>query len=172
MKESEGSLSREQYQPGDFVSLDQYVVFLADRLVSNMFYGGTIFCDAGSKHIHVKNQVSLGAGETVNAKIEFEEWLWEEAWLAEKHYHSDNGIFTAKSFRESCEEEKQTQSFSGGAQHQNPKAVHAIQTAIYMACSVMVHTALHWAEVELRIWICGRLLLTMLRGCTIGFLND
>ena len=164
VKESEGSLSREQYQPGDFVSLDQYVVPTPGRLPTgygrehahNMFHGGTIFRDAGSKYIHVKNQVSLGAGETVNAKIEFEEWLWEEARIAVKHYHSDNGIFTSESFRESCDEENQTQSFSGvGAQHQNAEAERAIQTVTYMARSFMVHTALHWAEdgaAELNLW--------------------
>ena len=39
----------------------------------NMFHGGTIFRDAASKYIFVKNQVSLGAGETVAAKREFKE---------------------------------------------------------------------------------------------------
>ena len=53
VKESEGSLSREQYQPRDFVSLDQYVVPTPGRLPTgygrehahNMFHGGTIFRD-------------------------------------------------------------------------------------------------------------------------------
>jgi hypothetical protein len=164
VKESEGDLSSDQYKPGDFVSLDQYAVPTPGRLPTgygrehsfNMFPGGTIFRDAGSKYIHVKNQVSLGAGGTVNAKTEFEQWLWEEACIAVKHYHSDNGIFTAKAFCESCDDEKQTQSFSGvGAQHQNPEAMHAIQTVTYMARSFMVHTALHWADdgaADLNLW--------------------
>jgi hypothetical protein len=112
-----------------------------------MFHGGTIFRDAASKYIHVQNQVSLGAGETVNAKLRFEEWLWEEARAAVKHYHSDNGVFTAEYFREACSEAKQTQSFSGvGAQHQNAEAERAIQTVMYMARSFMIHAALHWGE--------------------------
>ncbi len=41
----------------------------------NMFHGGTIFRDAASKIIHVKNQVSLGAGETLASKVSFEQWL-------------------------------------------------------------------------------------------------
>ena len=68
---SEGAISRDQYQPGDFVSIDQYVVKTPGRLPTgfgqeseqNMYHGGTIFRDAASKYIHVSNQVSLGAGE-------------------------------------------------------------------------------------------------------------
>ena len=150
---SAGALSREKYLPGDFVSLDQYVIKTPGRLptgygkesVTNMFHGGTIFRDAASKYIHVQNQVSLGAGETVNSKIAFEEWLYDTARIAVKHYHSDNGVFTAELFRDSCIEEKQTQSFSGvGAQHQNAEAERAIQTVMYMARSFMVHAAMHW----------------------------
>jgi hypothetical protein len=153
--EEAGALSREKYETGDFVSMDQYVVKTPGRLptgygresYTNMFHGGTIFRDAGSKYIHVQNQVSLGAGETVNSKLAFEEWLWEAARVRVKHYHSDNGIFTAKQFREACEEEKQTQSFSGvGAQHQNAEAERAIQTVMYMARSFMIHAALNWGE--------------------------
>ena len=79
-------------------------------------------------------ETSLGAGETVNSKLAFEEWLWEAARVRVKHDHSDNGVFTAGQFCETCEEEKQTQSFSGvGAQHQNAEAERAIQTVMYMA---------------------------------------
>ena len=30
------------------------------------------------------------------AKELFEEWLKEKAWVEIKHYHSDNGVFTAE----------------------------------------------------------------------------
>jgi hypothetical protein len=72
-----------------------------------MFHGGTIFMDAATKYIHIQTQVSLGAGETVNAKGVFETWLWEEACVAIKHYHGDNGVFTADLFKEACAEERQ-----------------------------------------------------------------
>ena len=53
----------------------------------------------------------------------------------------------AEVFCDSCEEEKQMQSFSGvGAQHQNAEAEHAIQTVMYMARSCMTHTVLDWGE--------------------------
>ncbi len=105
------------------------------------------FQGASSKYIHIQNQVSLGAGETVNAKMRFEDWLWETSRAHVKHYHSDNGIFTAEAFCDSCKEGRQMQSFSGvGAQHQNAEAERAIQTIMYMARSFMIHAALHWGE--------------------------
>ena len=79
--EATGAITRDKYNVGDFVSLDQYVVKTPGRLptgfgresesITNMFHG-TIFRDAASKYIHVQNQVSLGADETVNAKVGFE----------------------------------------------------------------------------------------------------
>ena len=135
--------------------MDQYVVKTPGRLLQgygreadhNKFHGGTIFRDAASKIIHVENQVSLNAGETVNSKLRFEEWLYEQAAITVKHYHSDNGVFTAESFRDACAEQDQTQSFSGvGAKHQNAEAERAIQTIMYMAREFMIHTALNWGD--------------------------
>ncbi len=40
---------------------------------TDMFHGGMIFRDASSKYIHMQNQVLMGAGETVNAKMQFED---------------------------------------------------------------------------------------------------
>ena len=62
---------------------------------TNMYYGGTLFRDAASKYIYVRNHVSLGAGETVAVKREFEKWLYEEARVV-KHYHSDNVVFQCR----------------------------------------------------------------------------
>ena len=89
----EGAVSKDGiYQPGEFVSTDQYVVKTSGCLPtgygreseSNSFYGGTNFRDTVSKYLFVKKQVSLGSGETIQAKNEFETWLWEEAIL---HVH-------------------------------------------------------------------------------------
>ena len=73
------------------------------------------------------------------AKELFEEWLKEKAWVKIKHYHIDNGVFTAEEFREDCKEKNQKQYFSGvGAQHQNAKAERAIQTIMWMARTFML----------------------------------
>ena len=81
--ERQGCIFAGKYLPGDFVSIGQYVVKTPGRLPQgygrekdcNKFHGGTIFRDAASKVIRVENQVILGAGETVTAKLRFEEWL-------------------------------------------------------------------------------------------------
>ena len=121
-----------------------------------MYHGGTIVWDTASKNIHTQNQVSLCAGETVMANNDFESWLWEEARVTVKHYHSDNGVFTAALFKEACDEDGQTQSFSGvGAQHQNSEAERSIQAVVHMARSFMIHAALNWemnGSNDLKLW--------------------
>jgi hypothetical protein len=81
VESSIGSISKEKYQTVHFVLMDQYVVKTPGILPSvyrreadhNMFHGGTIFRGVAPKYMFVKKQVSLGAGETVTSKKEFEE---------------------------------------------------------------------------------------------------
>jgi hypothetical protein len=77
------------------------------------FQGGTIYNDAASGLIWVENQISLGANEIVMGKARFEQWLWDKCVSKVKHYHGDNGIFSAEEYRRDCEEKGQSQSFSG-----------------------------------------------------------
>jgi hypothetical protein len=91
------------------------------------FQGGTIYNDAALSLIWVEDQVSVGANETVMGKSHFEQWLWDMAYAELKHYHGDNGIFSAEEYRQECMDKGQSQSFSGiGAQHQNAWAKCAI----------------------------------------------
>jgi hypothetical protein len=91
--------------------------------------------------------VSLGANETVMGKARFEQWLWDMAYAKVKHYHGDNGIFSAEEYCQECIDKGQTQFFSGvGAQHQNARAKRAIQTIMYMAHCFIVHSSLHWTD--------------------------
>ncbi len=81
VEEKAGILSANQYQVGDLVSMDQFVSGTPGQLFSGYgheaqhkwFHGGTIFNDAASGAIWVEHQVSLGAGETICAKEQFEE---------------------------------------------------------------------------------------------------
>ena len=153
--EKKDILSWDRYEVGDYVSADQFVVSIPGRLPSgygreganSRFHGGTIFRDAASGIIWVENQVSLGTGETILAKVKFEEWLWEQAAAEIRHLHSDNGIFTSDAFREDCHNKDQSQSFSAvGTQHQNAQAERAIQTIMYMARTFLIHVSLHWDD--------------------------
>ncbi len=106
MEEKAGILSANQYQVRDLVSMDQFVSATPGRLFSgyggeaqhNWFYGRTIFNDAASRAIWVEHQVSLGAGETICAKEQFEEWLYELSCVEVAQNHRNNGVFTAAEF--------------------------------------------------------------------------
>jgi hypothetical protein len=152
----EGAITRDQYNVGDFVSIDQFICKTPGHLPTRYgresqdccFQGGTIFNDAASGLIWVENQVSLGANKMVMGKARFEQWLFDQCvfevkhyqWLYDqcvckvKHYHGDNSIIFAEEFWRDCVEKRQSQLFSGiGTQHQNARAEHAIRTIMYMA---------------------------------------
>jgi hypothetical protein len=86
--------------------MDQFVSGTPGRLFSgyereaqrNRFHGWTILNDAASGAVWVEHQVSLGAGETICAKEQFEEWLYELSCIEVAWYHSDNDVFTAAEF--------------------------------------------------------------------------
>ncbi len=85
VQEKKDILSWVCYNVRDYVSADQFIVTVPGWLPSGFgrvganacYHGRTIFQDAGSGVIWVENQVSMGAGETIIAKVRFEEWLWE-----------------------------------------------------------------------------------------------
>jgi hypothetical protein len=74
--DSEGFISCNKLDIGDFVSTDQFVCRTPGRLPSgyghegtnSRFNGGPIYNDATSGLIWVENQVSLGASETIMGK--------------------------------------------------------------------------------------------------------
>ena len=164
IKEKEGILSRDCYEPGDMVSSDQFNVYTTGRKFSgygkesseNGFNGGTVYVDAASGLVRVEMQVSLGANETVIGKHKFEQWVYNLASVCIKRYHSDNGVYDATEFRDDCAAQDQKQTFSGvGAKHQNAVAERYIQTLSYWARTMMVRAAIHWPSNgadNLRLW--------------------
>ena len=84
---SEGAISHNKLDVGNFVSTDQFVCRTPGRLpsrygsegVNSRFNGGTIYNDAASGLIWVENQVSLDASETIMGKERFEQWLYDIA---------------------------------------------------------------------------------------------
>ena len=46
--------------------------------------------------------MSLGANETVMGKARFEQWLWDMAYAEVKHYHGENGFFSAEEYHQSA----------------------------------------------------------------------
>ena len=98
-----------------------------------MHCGGTISVDHASGLIHVEHQPSLTAQETIRSKWLFEQMVLSNGVQAE-NYHADNGIFSAKAFKQILLDMDQHVRFSGvGAHHQNGVAKRAIQTVVYRA---------------------------------------
>lgn len=72
-KASEGGLKKDHLKPGSQVSTDQFVCSQKGRLLTgtgkggahNKYSGGTIYVDHASSYIHLENQVSLNAAETI-----------------------------------------------------------------------------------------------------------
>ena len=160
-KREGGKIAAGDLQPGQRVSIDQFVSSRRGRLESSrghtkeehMYKGGIIFVDHASGLIFIVNLVSLGAIETIKAKVLFERMAHEHG-VAIQNYHADNGIFTAKDFQDhllqAADTGKPPQSiwYSGvGAHHQNAIAERNIGTMVARAHTSLIHYTLHWPEV-------------------------
>ena len=121
------SIKRDDLEPGDRVSVDQYKSSSAGRLpntygreTSNLRYkGGSIFVDHATGYIYIHNQVSLNTGSTLAGKHAFEEFA-DEYNVKLKRFHADNHPFNSREFHRDLELQDQTITFSAvGAHHQN-----------------------------------------------------
>lgn len=161
IKQKEMSLRRNNIEPGDMVSLDQYMSALPGRLShtkgkekkKDQYCGGTIFVDHASSKVFVKNQVSLNAGETVMAKRMFERDA-NNSGVQIKAYRADNVPFNCKEFLADIESKGQTISLSGvGAHHQNGVSERAIKTITSWARAMLMHMVIHWPDCsDLALW--------------------
>jgi len=95
-----GALKKDVLQPGQVMFSDQYQTQVLGKPakgkdgsgVYQPYKGGTIFCDAASRFIHVEHQVTLTSYKTIAAKINFERIVME-AGVTVTTYHTDNGIY-------------------------------------------------------------------------------
>ena len=159
--EKDGNLKKDQLKPGGCVSTDQYVSSVAGRLPntygkereSEKYVGGTLFTDEASGFTFIKNQVSLGAAETIRAKHEFEREARRHG-VAILGYRGDNGVYKSKEFRDDLEKFKQTIQFSPvGGHHHNGIAERAIRTITTCARTMMLHALIHNpTEVQADLW--------------------
>lgn len=148
-------------QPGQCVSVDQYVSSVPGRLPNTMgkepsklkYHGGTIFVDHASSFIFLVNQSSLRVGETLQSKIAFERFA-QTCGHKIKSFRADNMPFASKEFQADLDTKEQEITFSGvGAHHQNGVAERAIQTVTQWARSMLLHQALHWPDqTRLDLW--------------------
>jgi hypothetical protein len=120
-----GILKSNQYEPGDKVFTDQFVVHTPGRRLDGFgrdgpersLHGGTLYTDAASNFVYVECQASMGAGETVMGKTRFEQMCWNLTGVTIKNFHSDNGVYDASVFRDDCISKDQSQTFPVSVQN-------------------------------------------------------
>ena len=148
------SLSAGHVDPGDCVSVDQFVVAHKGRRLNSRgrerdadkYSGGTIFVDHSSGFIYIHNQINLKSGETLVGKHLFENMAAANG-IRLLHLHADNGVFVSKAFREDLDLRQQQLTLSGvGAHHQNGVAERSIRTISSLARAMMLHASLYWPE--------------------------
>jgi hypothetical protein len=144
-------LKEDHTQPGVCISCDHYLSPTPGRIValsgysstSNGYIAGTIYVDHASGYVFHQPQKSISAEETIRGKLVFEQESADSG-IKIKSYHSDNGVFASKEYREHCESLGQSLNFSGvGAKHQNGVAENAIKTVCNMARASMIHAVMY-----------------------------
>ena len=150
----EMALLRNDLSPGECVSTDQYVVPLRGRRYhtagkereNDQYCGGTLFVDHASRHVTISHQTSLTGAATLLSKRQFERDSSSNG-VRIKHYHADNGIFAAASWRDDCILKSQELTFSAAnSHHQNGVAERYIQSITRLARAMLLHSALHWPK--------------------------
>jgi hypothetical protein len=149
-----GALRKKALYPGQVVAVDHYCqstpgkgpALNSSETVKAKYIGGTIMVDLATGRIKCYHQTSLNAHETITSKCKYEQEARQYS-VKVMHYHCDNGTFTARNFVNEVWEHGQSISFSGvGPKFQNAVAESAVRTVTYMACTMMMHAALRWAE--------------------------
>ena len=138
-------------RPGDCVSVDQLesstpglIAQLRGFLTRQRYTVATIFVDHFSHLSYVHLQRSTSAEDTLQAKRAFEAYARSKG-VVVKHYHADNGRFIEKAFRDHCELERQTVSFSGvNAHFMNGKSERRIRELQDSARTMLVHAKHRW----------------------------
>ena len=153
-------LKENNLKPGDRVSIDQYISAVPGRLPhtkgkeskNDKFVGGTLFVDHATGFVFVAHQVSLRAGETVQAKRKFEAAAHSMG-VSVTSYRADNVPFGSAAFRESLRPDQKITYSGTGAHHQNGVAERTIQTVTSWARAMLLHAVLHWPEAaNLELW--------------------
>lgn len=168
-------LKRNHLRPGQCLSCDHYVSPEKGRRVDGYgkrtkfdgYVGGAIYVDHASAKIFHHPQSSLSAADTLRGKQIIEQEA-HDLGIKIESYHSDNGIFAQKEFKNHCEQQKQTLSYCGvGAHHQNGIAEINIRTVCNLARANLIHLLLMWPEkcninlwalsINYAVWIFNRL---------------
>ena len=147
---AKGVLSWDEYEAGNIVLSDQFVVQTPCLLLK--WYEREFVSDL----IFMECQVFLGEWETVLSKICFEEWLTDLCVAELKQLHKDNGIFTANIFRGDCKQKEEIQTFSGIVQNRKMQQLKGQYTSSCIEPILLWFMLLHTRMIMgLMILLCG-----------------
>ena len=111
-----------------------------------MYSGGCIIVDHATGFVHVEHLVNFTTTKTFQAKCHFEKSMADLSVIVQA-YQSDNGVFAAYDFLDEIEKGLLKIKFSCvSAHHQNGTAEHGIQSVLTKAWTLLIHAAVHWAE--------------------------
>jgi hypothetical protein len=156
------ALRRDTVVPGQRISVDHFICNTKGRrentrgreVDSSKYVGGCIFVDHSTSFVHVELQPHLNTTETLQAKESFE-LLCRDFGVVPQEYLSDNGTpFTSQAYSRHLSTFEQITRFAGvGGHHQNGIAERSIQTIMSTARAMMIHSSLHWTDLEMtQLW--------------------
>jgi hypothetical protein len=153
-KELEGALTRDDLNPGDKVSCDQYMSPSKGRLIhtkglestSKQYVGGTIFIDHATNFLFTNHQVNLTAASTVESKHKCES-KFDEFGVQIKQFTADNHPFRSAAWTSDCAVQRQLPTkHSGVGAHHQVLAERQIQTTFNWSRANLLHFVLHWPQ--------------------------
>jgi hypothetical protein len=161
-QKSPGALKYDDIIPGKGISVDHFICSTKGRLLDSlgktdpakMYKGGCIFVDHYSGAVFIKEQVGMSGLETLQSKVDFEQWLHTFGIVAQEYRTDNSTAFCNTDFRIELSKNHQVSKFAGvGAHHSNIVAERSIRTIMGMARTQMLHAAIRWPEVsDAQLW--------------------
>ena len=109
-------------------------------------WAAQVHVDHFSDHTYVHLMRDLTIDETLVAKEAYERYMNQNGHTVDG-YRGDNGRFSDKGFRDSCEQNNQSLTFCGvGAHHQNGIVERRNQEITLIARTMLLHAKRHWPE--------------------------
>jgi Reverse transcriptase (RNA-dependent DNA polymerase) len=147
-------------KPGQVVSVDQmvsptkgFVAQMTGILTTKRYTCAMVFVDHATDLSYIHLQHSASAEDTVVGKKAFELYA-RQFGVRVRHYHGDNGIFTAHLWRNDCTAMGQGLSFAGvNAHHQNGRAERRIRELQQTARTMLIHAQRRWpTAISANLW--------------------
>jgi len=147
------ALDTSHLSPGDCIFGDQVksttpglVPTYKGTPTSQRYHTGTPFVDHAIRYLHFTPHFSTGCQESLLAKHNVEMHASHHN-ISIKCYHTKNGIFSSKDFRNSCTQQHQQIKFCGvNTHHQNAIAEQYICSITECAHTMLIHALISWPD--------------------------